>query len=55
MKYDPDIDAPLDPLDAKDPGASEFSWSGGLTPKSLENAGPDRGGRYRGQSPDMGP
>lgn len=55
MRYDPDIIPPLDPHDMKDPGASEFSWGEGLRPKSLENAGPDRGGRYRGTSPPMGP
>lgn len=32
-------------------GASEFSWGAGMTPKGLEDAPPNEGGRYRGSTP----
>ena len=36
-------------------GASEFSWSYGLTPPGLEEATPEQGGRYCGATPPCEP
>jgi hypothetical protein len=48
-----DIDGPRYPLDPNaDAGNSEFSWGAGLTPKGLESAAPNEGGRYCGTTPE---
>lgn len=42
---------PRNPRDFRS-GASDYCWGSGLTPKSLEDAPPSEGGRYRGTSSD---
>jgi hypothetical protein len=51
---EPGIRRPLN-VDELDSEASEFSWGGGLEPKSVRGKPPNEGGRYRGTSPPCDP